>query len=66
MYYVYVLQSEKGKKYIGYTQNMRERLEQHNAGKSAYTKGSKWELIYFEGYRTEAQARRRERSINCK
>jgi hypothetical protein len=32
-YYVYVLRSEKdGKFYVGYTNNVRKRLEQHNSG----------------------------------
>ncbi len=64
MYYVYILENEEGKKYIGYTNNLRRRLEQHNANKGAkYTKNSKWEIAYIEGYRTQEQAMKREKSI---
>ncbi len=63
-YYVYILENEDGKKYIGYTSNLKQRLEYHNRHMGAKTTSSgKWELIYFEGYRTQEQAMRRERSI---
>ena len=39
MYYVYVLRSSKdGKKYIGISQNIKERLKQHNNGQNTSTK----------------------------
>ena len=64
MYYVYILENQEGNKYIGYTNNLKVRLEQHNANKGAkYTKNSKWKIVYIEGYRTQEQAMRRERSI---
>jgi putative endonuclease len=38
-YYIYVLQSKSGKMfYIGYTMNIKRRLEDHNAGKVKSTK----------------------------
>lgn len=50
-YYTYVLKSTvDGKWYTGYTENLRSRFEQHNAGKVKSTKNRKpFELIYFEG-----------------
>ena len=64
MYYVYIIENEKKEKYIGYTKNLRKRLEEHNANRGArYTKNSKWDIVYIEGYRTQEQAMKRERSI---
>lgn len=38
MYYVYFLKSIKqGRLYIGYTNDLKRRLEEHNAGQSTYT-----------------------------
>ena len=38
-YYVYVLKSKKDKKnYVGYTENLKLRFEQHNKGLVASTK----------------------------
>ncbi len=49
-YYVYVLKSEKdGNNYVGYTNNLRERIILHNAGKVLSTKNRlPLHLIYFE------------------
>ena len=50
MYYVYMLKSITpgvNKTYVGYTNNLKTRLEKHNSGKGAKsTKGYKWVLIY--------------------
>ena len=50
MYYVYMLKSITpgvNKTYVGYTNNLKARLEKHNIGKGAKsTKGYKWVLIY--------------------
>lgn len=38
MYYVYFLKSlKRGKPYIGYTNDLKRRLEEHNEGQSTYT-----------------------------
>ena len=38
-YYIYVLQSEKDKKfYVGYTKNLKSRFEQHTKGQVSSTK----------------------------
>ena len=65
MYYVYVLLSEKdGSFYIGYTANLRERLHQHNTGKSVATKGgAPYELVYYEAYRAQRDAIVREKKL---
>src|SRR4030042_1923520 len=61
-FYVYVLESKKdGKRYIGYTNNLRKRIEEHKKGKSFATKPRlPMKLIYFEGCLNQEDAKRRE------
>lgn len=49
-FYIYVLESLKDKnRYIGYTNNLRKRLEEHNLGKSFATASRiPLKLIYYE------------------
>ncbi len=65
-YYAYVLQSKKnGMWYTGFTADLRKRLKEHNAGKSAYTKGrGPFELIYYEAYKDKQDARSRDEKSN--
>ncbi|MCL5774884.1 MAG: GIY-YIG nuclease family protein [Patescibacteria group bacterium] len=61
-FYIYVLESIKdGSRYIGYTGNLKKRLEEHNKGKSVYTDIHKpYKLVYFEGCTNMQDAKRRE------
>lgn len=61
-FYVYVLLSLKdGERYVGYTSNLRQRLNEHKAGKSFHTKARlPFKLIYFEGCLSQEDAKRRE------
>jgi putative endonuclease len=61
-FYVYALESMKdGKRYIGYTNNLKKRIEEHNKGKSFSTKPRlPLKLIYFEGCLNQEDAKRRE------
>lgn len=48
MYYVYLIQSVKNsnKTYVGYTTDIKQRMEQHNSGASAYTSDFRpWKLV---------------------
>ncbi len=63
MYYVYLLQNEKSEIYYGSTNDLRRRLKEHQAGKSFSTRGHCWELIYYEAYRDEQDAREREERL---
>ncbi len=63
MYYVYILQNESQDLYFGSTDNLKRRLEEHQTGKSRYTKGTIWELIYYEAYKAESDARTREQKL---
>ena len=50
--------------YIGSTNNLRKRLQQHNSGKEKSTKRyMPWNLIYYEAYKTEELARAREKRL---
>jgi putative endonuclease len=62
MFYTYILKSSKnGRMYIGYTNNLRKRLIQHNEGKSNYTKRDRpYLLVYYEACLDEDDARSRE------
>ena len=50
----------KGKKtitYVGYTNNLKRRIDLHNNSKGAkFTRGRKWKLIYKEVYKTKKEA----------
>lgn len=53
MYYVYlIINSETAKTYIGYTKDLRQRFREH--------KNKNPELIYYEAYKSEKDARARE------
>lgn len=56
MYYMYVIRNKRDKiTYIGYTDNLERRLKEH--------KDKRPELIYYEAYKDEQDARSRERKL---
>ena len=59
-YYVYMLinlNKDKQFSYVGYTKNIKKRLDLHNAGKGAkFTRGRQWKIIYSEKYSTKNEA----------
>jgi len=63
MFFTYILKSEShGTYYYGSTENLQERLQQHNAGKVRYTKGRMpWKIHHVEEFATRAEAVKRER-----
>ncbi|MEI6296377.1 MAG: GIY-YIG nuclease family protein [bacterium] len=65
MFYNYVLESEEGENlYIGYTENLKRRLIEHNQGLNLSTKRYRpWKIIYYEACISEKDARRRERYL---
>jgi len=64
-YYVYVLKSENdGNNYVGYTNDLRARMNLHNAGKVLSTKNRlPIKLIYFEGCLNQQDATKREKYL---
>ena len=62
-YYVYMLKSieKKSITYVGYTNNLKKRLNLHNSGKGAkFTRGRLWRLIYKEKFKSKNKAISRE------
>ena len=62
-FFVYMLKSKNLKPitYVGYTNNLKNRIELHNKGKGAkFTRGRKWILIYKEKYSAKKEAISRE------
>ena len=65
MYYVYVLRSQlDGKLYIGYTINLRNRLQEHQRGEVTSKKARRpLDLVFYEGYKSMGDAKRREKYL---
>lgn len=63
--YTYIVKCSDETLYIGWTNNLKKRLEAHNSGKGAkYTKNRRpVELVYFEEYDTKQEAMKREYAI---
>ncbi len=63
MCYVYVLKSEKDQNlHIGSTNDLEKRFNEHNAGIVFSTKTRvPFDLIYYEAYKSERDARNREK-----
>ena len=63
-YFVYLLGNYKPSRlttYVGYTSNLKKRLNLHNNGKGAkFTKGRTWKLLYYEEHATKKEAILRE------
>lgn len=65
MYYVYVLLSLKDKNfYVGYTDNLKRRLKEHQEGKVKSTKNRRpLRLVYFEVCLNQQDATHREKYL---
>jgi len=66
MYYVYILTSRKhGTLYIGVTNNLRQRLEQHQAGQGSefVAKYKVHRLVHVEPFESPEDAIRREKQL---
>ena len=59
-FYVYLIITKDKHKlisYVGYTNNLKSRLKQHNSSLGAkFTRGRKWKLIYQKKYSTKKKA----------
>ena len=66
-YFVYLIGNYKKSRlttYVGYTNNIKKRLNLHNTGKGAkFTKGRAWKLLYYEKHLTKKGAMLRENFI---
>ena len=59
-HFVYLLISKSKNKlisYVGYTSNLKNRINLHNRGKGAkFTRGRRWILAYKKCYKSKSQA----------
>lgn len=67
MFFVYILENPEGRFYIGHTDNLEERLVNHNrtdktAGKFTRKNGP-WKIVWSESHPTRSTAVLRERAI---
>ncbi len=64
-YTAYILISRVARKtYVGHTNDLERRLEEHNRGKSLFSKRYKpWEFIYKENFNNETDAIRKEKYL---
>ena len=66
MYYVYLIESRssRSERYVGLTTDLKQRLREHNAGKSAHTSKFKpWKLITYIAFTDRAKAEAFERYL---
>ena len=68
MFFVYILKSKKDENlYIGYTNNLRKRLKEHNLGLVRSTKSRKpFYLVYYEAYSVKEEATKREHNLKLR
>ena len=64
-YYVYILQSQKDQRfYKGQTNNLQKRFQEHNQGKSNYTRNFiPWKLFAYKICETRRDAMRLEKKL---
>lgn len=63
--YTYILQCADDTLYVGWTNDLRRRLEAHNAGRGArYTRGRRpVRLVFWERHDSSTAARQREQAL---
>lgn len=68
MFYVYLLKSKKDNNlYLGSTNDLKRRFKEHNSGLVTSTKSRiPFELVYYEAYKSEEDARKREQSLKLR
>ena len=64
MFFVYVLRNPQGRLYVGFTQDLKRRVGQHQENEGGWTRGKGlWELVYHEAFIDRSEALRRERNL---
>jgi len=69
-FFVYVLENERGRLYVGHTNDVTRRLAEHNGddptGRKFTRKNGAWRLVWFESCSSRSEAVRRERFIKSR
>jgi predicted GIY-YIG superfamily endonuclease len=66
LFYVYLIESQSspGQRYVGVTSDLKQRLEDHNAGKSSHTSKFKpWRVATYVAFTDRAKAEAFERYL---
>ena len=66
MYYTYIIESTEGAKhyYVGFTEDLAARIEDHNAGRSVHTsKYRPWKLVWYCAFPSRAKTEAFERYL---
>ena len=65
MYYTYAISSQSRKYiYVGITNNLKRRLDEHNKGNNKTTKAyGPFKMIFFEEFQTRVEARQKEKYL---
>jgi len=59
MFYTYIIRSKTfpEKTYIGYSADLKKRIDYHNAGKCKYTSNfTPWELVFYAAFKDKKKA----------
>ena len=63
MYYVYVLLLKNNTTYVGYTSDLKARLQQHRNNTVISTKNKEPKLVYYEAFKSPKDAMVREKKL---
>jgi putative endonuclease len=68
MFFTYVLRSKKTRRYyIGSTDNLENRLQEHNSGETkSIRSGIPWSIVHVEQFVTRTEAVRKEKQIKAR
>jgi len=68
MFFVYILKSKKDDNlYLGYTEDLRKRIKEHNLGFVPSTRLRKpFKLVYYESYLSQRDATQREHNLKLR
>jgi len=68
MFFVYILKSKKfGRLYLGFSCDLKKRLDEHNHGKTFSTKPfMPWRVVYYEAYSNKDEAIKREHNLKLR
>ncbi|MDD5530094.1 MAG: GIY-YIG nuclease family protein [bacterium] len=62
--YVYVITNDKKRIYVGMSKDPKNRLIEHNAGKTKSTKGFRpWKLMYIQECKDRVEGRKLEKNL---
>lgn len=65
MFFVYTIKSrQNATMYTGYTSDLKRRIKEHNNGENVSTRANMpWELVYYEAYKSQSDAKHREKQL---